>query len=568
MQTFINLLLFCAGLGVFLYGMRVISENLERSAGKKMQNLFDKVTNNKLLGVGIGFGTTAIIQSSSATTVMILGFVNAGLMTLYQATTLIMGANIGTTMTAVLVSLQSLPIGPIFMSLVLIGAFTMMFSKKDKAKLAGGIMVGLGLLFVGLDIMSTNMAFLKETPAVINLFNSLTNPFLLLLIGAVFTAIIQSSSASTSIVITLVLTQVMPINSALYVILGTNLGTCITAFLAVIGASTNALRTAFIHLMFNVIGVVIFFPILLIAEKPIVSALGFIKNPAMAIAFFHVIFNVSTTIILLPFTTQFVHAIEKLIPDKKKRTATPQPIYHLDYIDDRFVSSPSVAINQLIKEIKGMNGLAKENLALSLDGLCHKDLGQKDKILYNEERIDFLTKSITDFAIKISGQRLTERDENVISSIYHIVTDIERIGDHAKNFLDYTNELTVKNLSFSDVAIEDIRKIEDVVFKMIDICEKFFTTQDLSLYDQLFVLEEEVDVLKDTLTEGHINRLNAKKCTVDTGAIFFGVLTDLERVGDHITNICSSIHPSVLNRRKKIRTTLSKDNKPIDKMSV
>lgn len=545
METITYLLLFCAGLGVFMFGMKVMSENLERSAGSKIQVLFDKVNENKLLGVGIGCGATAIVQSSSATTVMVLGFVNAGIMSLYQATTIIMGANIGTTITAFVVSLKALPISSVFMACALIGAFIIMFAKTDKLKLAGGIFVGLGLIFIGLDVMSTNMEFLRENESFIKVFETMRNPFVLFVVGALFTALIQSSSAATSIVITMVMAEVLPISSGLYIILGTNLGTCITAFMASIGATRNGLRTAFIHLTFNLIGAVLFFPILLIFETPITTVLNKISSPAMAIAYFHLVFNLATTALLLPFTKYFVQMVMKLIPDK----AEDGNVEKMEFVDERLMATPSVAVAQLRKEVYAMGMLAKDNLTKSIDALINADITGQKAVLKTEDRIDFLTNAITDFAVKLSSMRLSESDEIEISAAMHIVTDMERIGDHAVNLIEYAVKLNEGKHIFQEDEKKDIITMSQTVLKMMGSCEDYALTKEKEAYNNVYKLEEEVDQMKEDYTTGHIARMAANLSTIDTEAIYFGVITDLERVADHTTNIADSLDPVVLERR-------------------
>ncbi len=552
MEVITYLLLFCAGLGVFMYGMKVMGDNLERSAGSKIQGLFDKVTNNKLLGVGIGCGATAIVQSSSATTVMVLGFVNAGIMSLYQATTIIMGANIGTTITAFIVSLKALPISSIFMAFALVGAFILMFSKSDKFKLAGGIFIGLGLIFIGLDVMSTNMEFLRENKTFIKVFETIRNPFVLFIVGALFTALIQSSSAASSIVITMVLTQVLPISSGLYIILGTNLGTCITAFMASIGATRNGLRTAFIHLMFNMIGAIIFFPILLIFESPIMNVLNKVSSPAMAIAYFHLTFNVATTIILLPWTKYFVMAVEKLIPNKANENNSEK----MEFVDERLLATPSVAVAQLGKEVFAMGLLAKENLIKGVYALQTGNVEAQSSVFKAEERIDFLTNAITDFAVKLSSTHLSDSDEQEISGAMHIVTDMERIGDHAVNLMEYAVDLSKRKKTLHESEIADLATMSTAVTDMLDLCEQYALSKDKAIYDKLYSIEEAVDDMKKEFTTKHIARITANISEVDTEAVYFGVITDLERVADHITNIVDSLDPIVLAKRMSIKNRI------------
>ena len=454
MTVFLCILALLAGSGVFMAGMNMLSSNLEKIAGNKMKSLLGKISNNRFAGVGIGASVTAIIQSSAATTVMAIGFVNAGVMTLMQATAIIMGANIGTTVTGLLVSLSSFDISLYFSVFTFIGIM-MMFIKNDKVKIIGGILAGLGLLFVGLDLMSNafNDPAIKEF--FIEIFTSINFPLLLILCGIVFTALLQSSSAATGLVIVMVGNGAIDVSSALFIILGSNIGTCVTAIIASIGTTTNAKRTAFIHLAFNVIGTIIFTIFIWIFTPYIDSFLDaiFPNNGEMQIALFHIIFNVTTTLLLLPFIKWLVRLAELVIREKKKESV---PAFTLKYVDDRLLKTPPIALMQVKKEVEYMASLANENLERSFDVIFLKDKTKIDKVYEVEEHINFMNNALTKYLIKLSSL-VNSDEEKIIGSYFHVLNDIERIGDHAENFMEVGIKLIENNLSFSKEGEEEVK---------------------------------------------------------------------------------------------------------------
>ena len=545
MSYFIKILEFVAGLGVFLFGMKLISEGLEQTAGGGIRKLFNNISDNRIIGVGVGAGVTAVVQSSSATTVMVLGFVNAGLMTLFQATTIIMGANIGTTITAVIVSLKVLPISNIFAGFTVIGVFMIMLSKKDKIKTLGSLFCGIGLIFIGLNMMSSGMNFLRSSATFANAFANLTNPLLLVIVGAVFTALIQSSSGSTAIVITMVALEgggLISLNAALYIILGTNIGTCITALLASIGGCVNTKRTAFIHFTFNIIGTIIFLIIIMLSRAAVGNYLNqlFRGNLAAAIAAFHIIFNVTTTFLLLPFIKQLVHFSEKVIKEKDKGC---KDSLHLKYLDERILSTPSIAVSQIVKEVVEMNRLTGVNLKLAMKGLINHSLSDREEIVKRENEIDYINKAINKYMIKVSSLNISDRDEMLIGVLFHIVNDIERIGDHAENFSDFTEYMSKLNLRFTEEAQQEISQMYKAVNDMFRLTFESFRDKRTDKMHEIYELEDIIDAMKEKYSSNHIVRLSEEKCNVDTGAIFFGVLGDLERIADHLINIANRIEP-------------------------
>ena len=538
MTVFLCILALLAGSGVFMAGMNMLSSNLEKIAGNKMKSLLGKISNNRFAGVGIGASVTAIIQSSAATTVMAIGFVNAGVMTLMQATAIIMGANIGTTVTGLLVSLSSLDISLYFSVFTFIGIM-MMFIKNDKVKIIGGILAGLGLLFVGLDLMSNafNDPAIKEF--FIEIFTSINFPLLLILCGIVFTALLQSSSAATGLVIVMVGNGAIDVSSALFIILGSNIGTCVTAIIASIGTTTNAKRTAFIHLAFNVIGTIIFTIFIWIFTPYIVSFLDaiFPNNGEMQIALFHIIFNVTTTLLLLPFIKWLVRLAELVIREKKKESA---PAFTLKYVDDRLITTPPIALMQVKKEVEYMASLANENLERSFDVIFLKDKTKIDKVYEVEEHINFMNNALTKYLIKLSSL-VNSDEEKIIGSYFHVLNDIERIGDHAENFLEVGIKLIENNLSFSKEGEEEVKTMYSKVLAMYDLAIEGFDDVKKNHLKELDKYEQQLDDMKDDLSSSHFDRLADGKCSIEMGDMFYSIISGLERVGDHLVNVGYSI---------------------------
>ena len=538
-----SLIWLLAGVGVFIVGMNFMSEALERSAGDGMKRLLGKISNNRLSGVGIGAGVTAIIQSSSATSVMVIGLVNAGVMTLMQATPIIMGANIGTTITGVLVALKN----DYFNMLMYLFAFAgvmMGFFKSEKIKLGGLLCSGLGLIFVGLEVMGSEQAF--GNPLVeemfLNIFAVIDFPLLLILVGVIFTALIQSSSAATGVVITMVGAQVLPLDLALFIVLGANIGTCVTALLASVGANANSKRVALIHFTFNVIGTVIFTTIVWLFKEPMVNLLTSFfpgSDPMslqMRVSIFHVIFNVTTTVVLLPFVGQLVKYSCAVIKDKKAE----EKEHTLKFVDERLLSMPSVALMQAKKEIEHMLALVEENVRLSFVSLETGSAEQAAKVAENEEVVDFTNGALTKFLIKLSAY-VDPSHEETIGAYFHVLNDLERIGDHAENFHEIGQEMVKKNLSFSDTALEDIRNMHACVAQMLDIAKEAFENLDAQHLPQLTELENQTDEMKRQLSAKHFARLSEGSCTMELSPYYTSTITGLERVADHIVNVGYSI---------------------------
>ena len=543
MQLLQSLIWLLAGVGVFIVGMNFLSDALEKSAGDGMKSLLGRISNNRFSGVGIGAGVTAIIQSSSATSVMVIGLVNAGVMTLMQATPIIMGANIGTTITGVLVALKN----DYFNMLMYLFAFAgvmMGFVKNEKVKLGGLLCSGLGLIFVGLEVMSSEQAF--GNPLVeqmfLDIFSVIDFPLLLILVGIIFTALIQSSSAATGVVITMVGTGVLPLDLALFIVLGANIGTCVTALLASVGANANSKRVALIHFTFNVIGTVFFTAIVWIFKEPMINLLVSLfpgSDPMslqMRVSVFHVIFNVTTTALLLPFVSQLVAYSCAVIREKK----ADHKEQVLKYVDERLLSMPSVALMQTKKEIDYMLSLVEENIRLSLISVGGDPGENAKKIAANEETIDFTNGALTRFLIKLSAC-VDSRGEQKIGAYFHVLNDLERIGDHAENFHEIGLEMHSKKLVFSEIALSDIKKMYSTVIQMIAIAKDAFDTEHPDHLPELAALENQTDEMKRSFNAKHFARLSEGNCSLDVSPYYTSAVTGLERVADHIVNVGYSI---------------------------
>ena len=544
MQLIQSLIWLLAGVGVFIVGMNFMGDALEKSAGSGIKKMLEKISNNRFSGVGIGTGVTAIIQSSSATSVMVIGLVNAGVMTLMQATPIIMGANIGTTITGVLVALKNDYFNMIMYLLAFAGVM-MGFVKKEKVKILGSLFCGLGLIFVGLEVMSSEQAF--GNPLVedmfTNIFQKINFPLLLILVGVLFTALIQSSSASTGVVITMVGANVLPLDLALFIVLGANIGTCVTALLASVGANANSKRVALIHFTFNVIGTILFTIIIWIFREPIVNLLvsifpgNDVMSLQMRVSFFHVIFNVTTTCILLPFVKQLVKYSCLVIKDKKEENDT----LSLKYVDDRLVKTPPIALMQVKKEIDYMIELVEKNISLSLLAVETGSSEHDAKIRDNEKIIDFTNSALTDFLIKLSATNMEQSDEKVIGTYFHVLNDLERIGDHAENFHEIGTEMASKKIAFSEIASKEIAAMRLKIFEMFAISKDAFENQNKTQLPTLTVLEETVDKMKKDLTASHFARLANGNCNTSASPYYSSLVSGLERVADHLVNVGYSI---------------------------
>ena len=526
-----------AGLGVLMTGMKMLSEGLERSAGSSMRKLFGKISNNRFASIGVGAVATVLVNSSAATTVMVIGFVNAGLMSLVQATAIIMGANIGTTLTGVIIALSGFSLSAYMAILAFVGVLISMISKNDTVKKVGSAITGLGLMFVGLSFMSEAFKAQKIASALESVFLKVDFPLVLILIGIVCTALFQSSAAMTAIVVTMSGAGIIPLSSALFVILGTNIGTCVTAIIASFGTNTNAKRTAMIHLLFNLIGTFIFTVFIWIFRDGAVWLLRKMSdNPQMQVALFHVIFNILTTALLVPFIKPLTHLATLLVRDKGD-DSTPK----MYYIDDRILHTPPIAVAQVLKEVSNMAVLAKENLDRGFNAIVNASVAEREKILQTEEKINFVNKGVARYLIKMSSLSLPRSDEKLVGSLHHVIGDVERIGDHAENFLEEAQEMQENGITFSDDAMDELNNMYQKVRYMFERSLYVFENRDETALAEISELESEVDMLKRVLGNNHIMRLNSGNCSVECGTHFYAIISALERVADHLTNVAFSI---------------------------
>ncbi len=530
-----NLLSFFTGIGLFLYGIDAMGQGLEYSAGSKMKKILGALTKNRFLAVIMGALVTALIQSSSATTVMVVGFVNAGLMNLTQAVGVIMGANIGTTVTSVLIALDLGKIAPVAL---LIGVFVMLFIKKDIIKHIGQTIAGFGMLFVGMKLMSYGMAPLGDSEVFTYFMTNFSNPVVGVLIGLVLTAVIQSSSASIGILQVLALQGLVPINFAVYILLGQNIGTCVTALLSAAGSKTNSKRTAIIHLLFNVIGTVIF--VLITALTPYTSLLERLSdNVSVQISAAHIIFNIVSTVILFPFGNILIKIACLIIPDKEPEDSKLE----FKFYDAHLLSTPPVAVEQIGKEVIRMAELARDNFDRAANALINNDASKKEKIESVEEVVNFLNHGITRNLVKINALDLDYNDAKYIGRLFHVVNDIERIGDHAVNLIEAEVVRSNEKLAISEGAVEELKNMHKCVMELLDASINSFKKQELTLDEakQIETLETISDNLKEKYQNAHLQRLNEEHCETRAGMMFVNTLIDFERVGDHAKNIAFAV---------------------------
>ncbi len=531
-------LLLFAGVGVFIVGMNMLGDGLERSAGGGLKKLLGKISGNRFAGVAVGAGVTAIIQSSSATSVMVIGFVNAGIMTLFQGASIVLGAGIGTTITGIIVSLQELPINDFAMLLTFFGVM-MGFIKNDKVKQIGGILSGFGLIFVGLDLMGNSLKTCDELNHFFqNLFQTIDFPLLLIFFGVIFTALIQSSSAATGIFITMVGAGTLALSEAVFLVMGANIGTCITGVLASMGACANAKRVSFIQVLSKVFGMVVFTAVVWPLQDQVVSLLMKIPGgPIMQIAWFHVLFNVVTTFSLLPFINQLVKFSEKVI--KEKETVEEEG-YSLRYVDERLLKTPSIAMMQVKKEIEYMALLANENIINSVKAMEGDAASLAPAISNNEGAIDYINKALTKYLIQLSAL-VDVGDEKKIGSYFHVLNDLERIGDHADNFCEIGVQMQAAGLEFSQEAKTELQGMAGKIMRMFEISSEAFEGGETEQLGELTALENEVDGLKRELSARHYARLAEGTCKVEHSPYFTSIVAGLERVADHLVNVGYSV---------------------------
>ena len=549
------ILTLAAGIGVFLVACQMMSSNLESASSKRLKQLFSKTGKSKWLGVGIGTLGTAAIQSSGAVTVMVIGFVNVGIMSLTQAATIIYGANIGTTITAQLVALGMFGTGSISTTLIFsafagIGAFIMMFTKRDMLRQIGGVLTGFGMLFVGLIMMQESMQEFAALDSVKTFLAGISNAILLVLIGAIFTAIIQSSSVMTTIAITMVVTGLVTLDQGIYLTMGSNIGSCVVALLAGLTSGVNAKRTSIIHLLFNVMGVVIF---LLLALAVYLVTGGswsfgrfaeilFPHAPQMQLAMFHTIFNVATMLVALPLTDSLVALSCKIIPDKVDKTEQPVRLY---FLDEQMLKTPVVAIRQLKAEIENMAKMAVENYQRSINIVTTMDFTDIDTFRQTEQELDFLNQELVRYAVLLSTKQLSRFDHQYLSSTIRTVSDLERIGDYAENIVEYAETLRQQNARFSDNAVEEIRYMAKLIGDLYKEAIQAYHKLDMAALGRANQIEDEVDTMTERMEDNHIQRLSLGVCEPNAGTEYISLAQNSERVGDHLINVAKTIRTLV-----------------------
>lgn len=536
-----------AGCGVFLLGFKLLSDNMEKLAGNGLKRLFNKTSDKKMVGVGLGAAATAVVQSSAITTVMVIGFVNTGIMSLKQAATIIMGANIGTTITAQIVALQAFNLNVFFMAFAFAGMAMNMFSKKDKVRLAGIALAGLGIVFVGLDVMSGAMEGEMIHAALETVLSKATNPVFLLFIGVAFTALIQSSSAVTTIIIAMAMQGLIVGgggNAVLYVILGSNIGSCVTALISSIGTSVNARRASIIHLLFNVIGAVLFMVVLLIfpqfQEKTFER---WFSSPETQIAMFHTFFNVLCTLMFLPFTNVLVKLAMLIVPETKteEKAEETESGAKFVYMDKRFLNSPALAISQLKKETFRMADMAMASLATAFNGFIRRDVSTVENVAANNEKIADLSKSISDYLVKVSAAGPSLEDEKKISALHNNVGDIVRISELADNLTKYTRKTINENLTFSPVVGTKLSEMYALLQEQYSLVKRIVLMKEYNIMNESDETEDRVDNMRRSLIADHIDRMQRGECNAENNPVFINLVSNLERVGDHLNYVAHSV---------------------------
>lgn len=530
-----NILSMAGGLGLFLFGIRTMGDGLENAAGAKLKRMLEVLTGNRFLAVLVGFVVTAIIQSSTATTVMVVGFVNAGMMSLAQAVGVIMGANIGTTVTSLLIALN---FSSVAAASVLVGVILMLASKKTVVKNLGAIFTGFGLLFLGIDMMSDSMAPLRESAGFMNFIVTVSEsplrPLFGIILGIVMTAVLQSSSASVGVLQTLAMQGLVPLKFSVFVLFGQNIGTCLTALFSTVGAKKNSKRAAVIHLLFNLIGTGIFILIALLA--PYVEWIEKLSPDPMAqIAISHIVFNIVSTVVMFPFAKVLVKLSCLLVPGKDDSESE----MHCKFIDDRLLNTPPFAVMQVSKEVARMAKLARDNFETSAHALINRSDKDLDKVMENEDVINYLNHHITSYLVKLNALDITDSDSDYIARVFHAINDIERVGDHAINLAEAAQHNIGEGLKFSDPAREELNQLCGSVVTLLERSMAAFDNQSLSDNEakELSDLEEHIDDLTLECQDSHIFRLNRKECNTEAGMLYLNTITDFERVGDHAINI-------------------------------
>ena len=550
-SVLIAILTLTAGIGVFLVACQMMSNNLESASSRKLRQLFAKTGDNKWVGVGIGLLGTAAIQSSGAVTVMVIGFVNVGIMSLTQAATIIYGSNIGTTVTAQLVALGMFGNGGISTTIIFaafagVGAFISLFSKTDKGKQTGGILTGFGMLFVGLSMMASAMDDFAALPEIKTMLASVSNPILLVIVGALLTAIIQSSSVMTSVAITMVVTGLINLTQGIYLTLGSNIGSCVVAMIAGMTSGINAKRTALIHLIFNVMGVVIFMFLALILRITTAGAWSygtlferwFPSAPQLQLAMFHTFFNVCTMLIALPLTNVLVSTACRLVPE---RTDVPEERPRLKYLDPSMLSTPAVALRQFKTEIENMAEMAITNFRRAIKTITTMDFSETEEFRQTEDDLNYLNKELLRYSIALSENNFSSYDQRYLSSTIRTVSDLERVGDYAENIVEYATSLKEQDAAFSQEAVGEILQMEQLVNNLYAEVMQAYHNKDREALERALTIEDQIDDLTEEMESNHIRRLTEGTCSPAVGAEYLSLAQNSERVGDHLINVGNTI---------------------------
>ena len=547
-----SILTLIAGIGIFLIACQLMSSNLETASSNKLKQLFSKASKNKWIGVGIGTVGTAAIQSSGATTVMTIGFVNAGIISLTQAATIIYGANIGTTVTAQIVALgmsgaNSLSTSVIFSAFAGLGAFISLFSKRSNLKTWGGILTGFGMLFVGLELMSDSMKEFAALEGVKLFLANIGNPLLLVLIGAVFTAIIQSSSVMTSIALAMLVSGLIDLSQGIYITMGSNIGSCIVAIIAGLTSGINAKRTALMHMLFNTAGVIIFLLIALVLSIASGGDLSFgvlfesltPGAPQVQLAMFHTFFNVTTVLVMMPLTEALVNLVVKMIPNS---SIEEKEVDKLNFIDNNMLRTPPLAVVQTKREIIEMSKIAMENYDRAMHAITTLDLSEREVFDKTESRLNFINKELVNFVVKLTGERaLSEKDHIYLTTTFRSVRDVERIGDYAVNIMEYADNLIKLRQSFSENARSEITQLNKMVHQLYDKVVKAYSDEDLAALDEANVIEEQIDEYTKMMEDNHIKRMGEGLCNASVGAQYLEMSSNAERIADHLINVAKVI---------------------------
>ena len=530
-------LLLC-GVGVFLAGMKLMGEGLSKGGNKGIRKLFGKISNNSLMSYTLGAGSTAIVQSSAATTVMSMGLVNAGIMTLAQASAFVLGARLGTTITGILVSLSSISVTEVLMAMAFIGICLILFIKNDRATAIGFVLCGLGVLFAGMKIMKGSIL---DEPMMkdffVNMFKAIDFPLLLVVVGAVFTAIIQSSSATAGIVITLISAGTLDLSQAMFITIGATVGTCFTALLAAIGASPEAKRVAVFNILTAVIGVVTVGAVVWGIKGYVVRFFNlWIHQAEWQVSVFGVIYSLISSLILLPFIKPIDKLVTMMVRSKKAEEG-----YHCYFIDSRLLKTPAVAVLQAKQEAVNLAQLARENLERGLNSLLVD--GEKNAKIINEkeEEIDFITNKLSEYLVSLASRDLMFEDELVVGSLHHVIDDIERIGDHAVDFYKMGRKMREEDISFSPVAVEELTDMASNLYLLYDAAYSTFASGSENLLPRVSRLEQRIDDEKKCLANNHVERLVQGSCTIETGTYFYTAIASMERIGDHLENVAYSV---------------------------